>query len=174
MRTRGQCPILAVERAGLALATSLVLASAPTAPARADDAYICDGGRMLYAKPETLAKFQASNVDPCSGRPLDPSRPFATPSPARVNPPAPRPVTPSPVTPGLKRPEQAASNHADRLQSDVSTPPRSAAAPSPKAAEPSRVSAPAAVRLDGAASGYRYVPILNAAPGSPAVFRHIR
>lgn len=167
--TLGHCPIQAFHRAGLALAASLALAIAPTAPARADDAYVCDGGRMLYAKPETLAKFQASNVNPCSGRPLDPSRPFASPSPARINPPAPRPVTPSPVTPGLKRPEQAATNQADR------NPQAGSAATSPlKAVDPSRVSAPAAVRLDGAVPGYRNVPIINAAPGSSAVFRHMR
>ncbi len=31
--------------------------------AKADDAYICDGGRLVYAKPSTLEKLKAT--DPC-------------------------------------------------------------------------------------------------------------
>jgi hypothetical protein len=33
--------------------------------ARADDGYICDGGRLVYALPETREKFQ--HADPCAG-----------------------------------------------------------------------------------------------------------
>jgi hypothetical protein len=31
--------------------------------ARADDAYVCDGGRLVYARPETLEKLK--QTDPC-------------------------------------------------------------------------------------------------------------
>ena len=33
------------------------------APAFADDAYVCDGGRIVYARPETLEKLK--QTDPC-------------------------------------------------------------------------------------------------------------
>ena len=33
------------------------------APAFADDAYVCDGGRIAYARPETLEKLK--QTDPC-------------------------------------------------------------------------------------------------------------
>lgn len=43
-----------------ALMAPLVIAANP---ATADDAYVCDGGRLVYARPETLEKLK--KTDPC-------------------------------------------------------------------------------------------------------------
>lgn len=45
----------------LTAAASLTGIMSPAA--RADDAYICDGGRLVYARPETIEKLKQS--DPC-------------------------------------------------------------------------------------------------------------
>ena len=45
------------------LATVPVLAVLAATPGRADDAYVCDGGRLVYARPETLDKLK--QTDPC-------------------------------------------------------------------------------------------------------------
>lgn len=52
--------------------------------ARADEAYICDGGRLVYANPETLEKLKAS--DPCIARYFAPEAAanVASPAPAAV------------------------------------------------------------------------------------------
>ncbi|MFX4412571.1 hypothetical protein ABTA43_20190, partial [Acinetobacter baumannii] len=48
------------------------------ATARADDAYVCDGGRLVYARPETLDKLK--QTDPCIMQyyGLKPPQPAAT------------------------------------------------------------------------------------------------
>ncbi len=162
---------------------------------RSDDAYVCDGGRLFYAKPATLEKFQAANVDPCNGRALDPTKSHAIQTPARTSPPAPRPSS-EPMTPGIIKPptgpslgpprfrnaaeqvgpgmngtatNQSASSFGRRSQptTAVSAQPleRSDASPTPIK---TKATAPADE------SYFRAVPILNAAPGSPAVYRHNR
>jgi hypothetical protein len=46
------------------IATTLgALIVSPPHPAQADDAYVCDDGRLVYARPETLEKLKAT--DPC-------------------------------------------------------------------------------------------------------------
>lgn len=49
-------------RVGLFVLAGLATA-APGGSALADDAYVCDGGRLVYARPETLEKLKQS--DPC-------------------------------------------------------------------------------------------------------------
>jgi hypothetical protein len=47
----------------LYLSVFAVVAVVFTPNARADDAYVCDGGRLVYARPETLEKLKLT--DPC-------------------------------------------------------------------------------------------------------------
>jgi hypothetical protein len=144
-------------------------------PALADDAYVCDGGRLFYAHPQTLAKLKAANVDPCNGRALDPARPQALQTPARTNPPAPRPAT-SPMTPGSRPPSDA---NAPLYSAPPPVAPRFRDATNEQPASTSRAARPEAVSskpvpVASEHTNFRTVPILNAAPGQPAVYRHTR
>ncbi|MDZ4841931.1 MAG: hypothetical protein SH859_07285 [Hyphomicrobium aestuarii] len=144
-------------------------------PAVADDAYVCDGGRLFYAHPQTLSKLKAANVDPCNGRALDPARPQALQTPARANQPAPRPAT-STMAPGSRPPS-------DPNSPLYSTPPpvapRFRDATNERPASTSRAALPETVSskpvsIASEHTNFRTVPILNAAPGQAAVYRHTR
>ena len=158
--------------------------------ARGDDAYVCDGGRLFYVKPATLEKFQAANLDPCTGRPFDATKPHAIGMPARTNPPAPRPSA-EPMTPGLIKPPVGPAlvppplRSAERPKSEVrpTSPARAetsgrpvpVTATSVTQAQPSRGPSSQAPSSQAAAEAhFRTVPILNAAPGGQAVYRHTR
>lgn len=155
------------ERAFMSLA---VLAALGTATVRADEAYLCDGGRIVkvaFGKLEEMKRTDAcvaahygmSVVPPArieTGAIPVPERHENSPSAATIvapSNPAPRAIT----TPTLAPAARAAPIRAARA-----APMKSASmdkAPSPRAA---------------AGTDYRNVVLLNPEPGQPVVFHHER
>jgi hypothetical protein len=76
-------------RAGLIALAGWTIAT-PGGWALADDAYVCDGGRLVYARPETLEKLK--QTDPCvAGYFKFQARPDDAPAAQAQTPPAPAP-----------------------------------------------------------------------------------
>lgn len=127
----------------------------PAAPAQADDAYVCDGGRLVYARPETLEKLK--QTDPCIAGyfGLAPVRPANT-APSAATRPAPAPGEPG--------------NDAARGGQPARSPAlKPALAP---ALKPSVAKSRAPEQAAG--TDFRNVTIINASPGATPVFRHER
>ncbi len=149
--------------------------------ARADEAYVCDGGRIVTVRVGELEAMKRK--DPCIaayyGMKADSS--YAPPSVAAasapvavVEPPLPA-RRPSPVMPASTAlPQQAAQPHPVAYSSDIVTAPRVVpvafryAAPR-RAGNIETPQAAAAAPVD-----FRNIPIINAVPGEPAVFHHAR
>jgi hypothetical protein len=135
----------------LACAAAAFMVACP-APAFADDAYVCDGGRLVYARPETLEKLKQS--DPCiAGYFKFQSAPVAA-SPSA----APGPLEPASPTQGIVR----------ELSKPKSQRGKSADAPSSD--QPRRVAAPDAAP----GTDYRNVRVINAPGDSSPVYQHVR
>jgi hypothetical protein len=123
------------------------LAAIPTPPAQADDAYICDDGRLVYARPETLDKLKSS--DPCVAKYFN--------------------TTPPPLAQHRNK-GTSVSNAADA----VSTPATPAA--TTQTASPLAPAAAAKPRTPEASVGtdFRNVRVINAPAGQGEIFRHMR
>jgi len=137
--------------------------------AHADDAYICDGGRLVYARPETLEKLKQS--DPCiqgyyAAIPAASAPATATPTPAATA----NPIPSAPLKDGAPQtaPGMTAKNKspADKLAPLKGTT-RDAAL---QAARPK----PSQAKVPSAAPGtdFRNVRIINAPAADTAVYRH--
>ena len=71
----------------LCVGVALALAIPTSTPAGADDAYVCDGGRLVYARPETLEKLK--QTDPCIAGYFNPKAAPAKAAPEPAGPAAP-------------------------------------------------------------------------------------
>jgi hypothetical protein len=118
--------------------------------AKADDAYVCDDGRLVYAKPSTLEKLKAT--DPCIAKYFKTTpQPLAASAPLASQPAGPTAVgQPAPVAP--------------RFKPSVGAPPAkdARATVKPKAIE-------AAEGTD-----FRNVRVINAPAGQAEIYRHTR
>lgn len=170
-------------RAGLAAALALpVLLTLGAVNARADEAYVCDGGRIVTVRVGELEAMKRK--DPCiaayygikaDASSASPSMSAAASAPvAIVEPPLPA-RRPSPVMPASAAlPQQAAQPHLVAYSGDIVTAPRVVpvafryAAPR-RAGNIETPQAAAAAPVD-----FRNIPIINAVPGEPAVFHHAR
>ena len=131
----------------LACAAVALVALCP-APVLADDAYVCDGGRLVYARPETLEKLKQS--DPCiAGYFKFQSAPVAAP-----------PIGPSPTVP---------------TQGIVKDLPKAKALLG-KSADAGANELPRLPTLPEAMIGtdFRNVRVINAPSDSPSVYLHLR
>ena len=136
-----------------------------TNAARADDAYVCDGGRLVYARPETLEKLK--QTDPCVALFYNNNKPVAATSPV----PAQLAPAVSPVTPAA--PSMTAKNKTPAAKSAPLKNSRDAAiAPTPPKSEQAK---PALAKPVEAAPGtdFRNVRVINA-PAGPEFFHHDR
>jgi hypothetical protein len=118
--------------------------------AKADDAYICDDGRLVYAKPSTLEKLKAT--DPCIAKyfkttpqPLPQSAPVAS-QPTGTN----AGALPTPPAPRFK-PAVGAPTTKDARIIDK-----------PKAPEAAQ------------GTDFRNVRVINATAGQADIYRHTR
>lgn len=145
---------------------ALLHMAAAVVPAIAADAYVCDGGRLVYARPETLERLK--QTDPCiasyHGIDLAKKAPPAGPAVVRTAAAAPlvvdkRPLSQASAAPGLVR------QPAERSAPDA----RLYTAMGPQATAKPRRPAQASPGTD-----FRTVRILNAGPGSPQTFHHAR
>ena len=120
---------------------------------RADEAYLCDAGRIVRVAPGKLEDLK--RTDPCIagyyGLKVDAAPPK---SDARLETGALAPPPASPAAPAHPAPAAKAPARASALAAAVKEP-----ASAPRAA---------------AGTDYRNVVLLNAAPGAAAVFRHER
>lgn len=144
------------------LALLAMLAATPAA--RADDAYVCDEGRLVYARPETLEKLK--QTDPCIagyyGIDLGKSKVVANaakPAPAFLKAPT---ATPSEAASANQR---ASANRAGRHA------PAAAPAPPVSALKSTISTSPTQPAPN---TNFRDVRVLNAAPGSATTFHHAR
>jgi hypothetical protein len=169
-------------RAGFAAALALpVLVTVGAISARADEAYVCDGGRIVTVRVGELEAMKRK--DPCiaayygikaDASSASPSMSAPAPAPvAFVEPPLPA-RRPSPVMPASAALPQQAAPHPVAYSGDVVTVPRVVpvafryAAPR-RAGNIETPQAAAAAPVD-----FRNIPIINAVPGEPAVFHHAR
>ena len=132
----------------------LVASLSPTG-ARADDAYVCDGGRLVYARPETLEKLK--ELDPCIAKVFAPPGTVISAAPA---------LAPSldvaPVKPRFAAPLD------DKPAKLKAVPTRDAAMKlKPRLAPVIEAVPPAAA----SATDYRNVRIISAPQDAPTVFR---
>ncbi len=143
----------------LGIATGLT-----TNAAHADDAYVCDGGRLVYARPETLEKLK--QTDPCIQAffRATPTAPVAAVAPQPD--PAFSPVTPSAPSATAKNKAPTAKPAPLKGSRDAAMKPAPAKPETPK---------PVAAKPVEAAPGtdFRNVRIINA-PDGPEFFRHDR
>ena len=135
--------------------------------ASADDAYVCDGGRMVYARPETLEKLKAT--DPCVARYHSLAgtviAPATVPRPAAAIAPLPS------ATPAPKAAKGPASLYKDAARSPEPAKPvplKPALVATPKAAPVKPKPAEAAAGTD-----FRNVRVINAQDGAH-LYRHDR
>ncbi len=140
------------------------MAALPVDPARADDAYVCDGGRLVYANSETLEKLK--QTDPCiagyyAQNPLRTERPQPAPVVIEEAPARPR----APLAPAPKSKPQSLQRDAGLKGTTTAT----VSARTPKAR-----AAPLAPPLAAAGTDFRNVRVINAPAGSPAVYHHER
>lgn len=171
-------PLLRAAFAGALVLPVLLTLGAVNA--RADEAYVCDGGRIVTVrvgeleamkrKDPCIAAYYGIKADASSASPS-----MSAPAPARVafvEPPLPA-RRPSPVMPATL-PQQAAQPHPVAYSGDIVTAPRVVpvafryAAPR-RAGNIETPQAGAAAPVD-----FRNIPIINAVPGEPAVFHHAR
>jgi hypothetical protein len=146
------------------LSIALLLVAAGGHAARADEAYVCDGGRIVYVKPGQLEHLK--RTDPCIAGYYGLSVGDGTQS-AHTN----SQATSSELVEelmlgaenGLKLERDAMTALAGKENRDK---PQPAAFVVPKPAPVKKI-APAAAPAD-----YRNVVILNAAPGASAIYRH--
>ncbi len=147
-------------------AAFLAAAFGPATPAFADEAYICDAGRIVYVKPGQLeslkrtdaciAGYYGLTVETPVKAGTDVKAPAKSPAAASV----PK-VPPGGAAKGLTLEREA------RAAAGKETPqPAVAVVKSPKPIEKP------APTLVAATSDYRNVVILNAAPGTGGIFRH--
>lgn len=129
---------------------------------RADEAYLCEGGRIVKVAPGKLEELK--RTDPCIGAYYglkigagEPKAEGRLETGALAPPPAPAPVK--------ARPAPVASRPAPVVKA-------TAAARVP--AIPTAVKGPVPAPRAANGTDYRNVVLLNAAPGSAAVFRHER
>jgi hypothetical protein len=149
--------------AALGISTGLT-----TNAARADDAYVCDGGRLVYARPETLEKLK--QTDPCvqafyRTTPAAPvSAPVAAPAPQVA--PASSPVIPA--TPSVTAKNKVPSAKPAPLKGtrDAALKTSPARPVSPKSVPPKPVES-------AAGTDFRNVRIINS-PTGPEFFHHDR
>lgn len=134
------------------------IAAAPIGTVRADEAYLCDGGRIVYVPWGKLEEMK--RTDACIARYYGVEIAAVPPTTSAPTLPAPATSAASPATP---------SGQPLRLETlpDAEDPARTARTPG----HPRRPLGP-----PRAAEGtdYRNVPIINAADASAAVFRHER
>jgi hypothetical protein len=158
---------MASTRAGLIALLSLT--SVWPHAAVADDAYVCDGGRLVYARPETLEKLKAT--DPCvaaywaprHARPGDVTQPTDK-VPTAI--PAPEPLAGPKAGPG-KRAGLTKTSPAIRPATLTAAEQPPVEVPAPEL-RPVRAAGP-----DAATADFRNVRIINAGPGTP-IYRHER
>ena len=131
------------------------------APARADEAYVCDAGRIVYVKPGELEALKrtdtciagyygltvAAPAKPDTGKPESAKK-------ATAKTPAVSPVPPGGAAKGLQIEREARAAAAKYTPVAVA------------------VSKPMATPVAAAPSDFRNVFILNASPGAERVFRH--
>ncbi|MEQ1696788.1 MAG: hypothetical protein ABL901_13195 [Hyphomicrobiaceae bacterium] len=132
--------------------------------AYADDAYVCDGGRLVYARPETLEKLK--QTDPCIQLFYRNNQPIAAaPAPAQLAP-AVSPAAPS-------APVATAKNKAPAAKPAPLKNERNATAKTAPAV--SETAKPAVAKPVESAPGtdFRNVRIINA-PAGPEFFHHTR
>jgi hypothetical protein len=145
--------------AALGISTGLT-----TNAARADDAYVCDGGRLVYARPETLEKLK--QTDPCvqAFYRTTPAAPIAAPSPQVA--PASSPVAPAApsVTAKNKAPSAKPAPLKGTRDASLKASPAKPATVKPVSVKPVE-SAPG--------TDFRNVRIINA-PAGPEFFHHDR
>jgi hypothetical protein len=135
-------------------------ASMSASPARADDAYVCDDGRLVYARPETIDKLKAT--DPCIARYFTATPPPIAAAPVAKAVGAAKPAAPQAgVSPAAAAPAQVGAKIGSARPSKVRE-------VSPAVPEKHQVPE-AAVGTD-----FRNVRVINAEPGSAQVFRHWR
>ena len=135
-------------------AVGLIGALSPTG-AVADDAYVCDGGRLVYARPETLEKLK--ETDPCIAGFYALAKPQASPA-AAVAIPAPMPsASGAAVVPALK--------------GRAGDPPKAAPSKTLPVTKDARLKP--SVPDTAAGTDYRNVRVINA-PDSGTLYRHDR
>jgi hypothetical protein len=139
-------------RAHLISAVLTFAAVLPQTSARADDAYVCDGGRLVYARPETLEKLKAT--DPCIAGYY-----AAVQQPPSVDAAIPAPIPGTAVLP----PVASKSRPKDKPQV---VQPRSAPATRDASLKP-------AIPETATGTDYRNVRVINA-PDGGTVYRHDR
>ena len=137
------------------------------APARADEAYVCDAGRIVYVKPGELEGLK--HTDACiagyygltveAPAKHDTSQPEAAKKAAKTQ--AAPPVPPGGKAKGLQLEREA------RAAAAIDAPVAAAVIK-----QPAPESKPIASPVKAAPSDFRNVLILNAAPGAERVFRH--
>jgi hypothetical protein len=136
---------------------------------RADDAYLCDDGRIVKVAPSQLEEMKRTNacVAAYHGLTIDSARPLETgalaPAPAanaRTTEPLTSPVRPAPVAARA----QPAAEPALSLVKPITA--KSLPRGLPKE--------PQAAPRAAAGTDFRNVVLLNAGPGAPAIFRHER
>ena len=149
----------------LGIATGLT-----THAAHADDAYVCDGGRLVYARPETLEKLK--QTDPCiqafyrstPAAPAAAAAPVAT-APAQSAPASSPIASPTPsVTAKNKAPSAKPAPLKDTRDAAAKAAPSKSESAKPVAAKPIE---------PAAGTDFRNVRIINA-PDGPEFFRHDR
>jgi hypothetical protein len=133
----------------VACAAVAVVALCP-APVLADDAYVCDGGRLVYARPETLEKLKQS--DPCIAGYFK----FQS-----------APVAAAPQTPGAADPTVSPQGIVKDLPKAKLLQGKSADAGS---TSPQRATPPEAT----AGTDFRNVRVINAPSDSPSIYLHVR
>jgi hypothetical protein len=149
------------------LIAAVAAAAALPSVAQADDAYICDGGRMVYARPETLEKLKAS--DPCVAaywRLNEAASPASEPAPAT----GPQTLAGPPAAKPAGKPVQRPNLRDALTGPDPATGPRAKpAATTPTAKSTDRPAPPASA----ANTDFRNVRVINAEDG-PEFYRHDR
>jgi len=135
----------------------------------ADDAYICDGGRLVYARPETLEKLKQS--DPCiqgyyASIPAAPATATATPSPAaaaNLSPVAPPKIVAPQTRPGTTAKNKSPAEKLIPLKGTTRDATLHVARP-----KPSQTKAPSAAP----GTDFRNVRVINAPAADTALYRH--
>ena len=134
--------------------------------ALADDAYVCDGGRLVYARPETLEKLKAT--DPCVAQYHNPAGTVI--APVMVQRPAAAIALPS-TTPLPKAAKGPASPYRDAARTPEAFKPlmlKPALVATPKAAPVKPKPAEATAGTD-----FRNVRVINTQDGAH-LYRHDR
>ena len=141
--------------------------------ASADDAYVCDGGRLVYARPETLEKLK--QTDPCvqayyattppsPGASLAPTVASTLPSGTSIAPPSATANNPA-ANPKSKQPAVKLAPLKGTRDAEVRTP-RTKPALDKAAQAKAPESAPG--------TDFRNVRVINAPSSAQAVFHHDR